>query len=328
MTIKTEQLKQLLADYAKVPEAEASAFVDALVDTLLQHLKQGEAVTVGGLGEFYIVESQQGRRVAFRPEDKLKEAVNAPFSFFEPVVIAEGRPEAIGTISDGTISDETISDEAISDEAISDETISDEAISDEAISDETIGEPVKKGWSWAACLIPVLVLMGMGGYYWTLHEDPTQLTAVQEDAIAAVALIDTIPAEPVEVDTVPIAAEPADTIPAASETKPEVPKVVAPRPPRPDDRQIMHNPDGTPMTVSLGVGERLTLLSQRHYGDKAFWGYIYEVNAFQLSNPNVVPCHVKLLLPDPVYYGIDASDSLSVKRGKQKQSEIFKNVTQ
>ncbi|MDO4496831.1 MAG: hypothetical protein Q4B58_03210, partial [Bacteroidales bacterium] len=97
---------------------------------------------------------------------------------------------------------------------------------------------------------------------------------------------------------------------------------------RPKEEQILHNPDGTPTIVSLGAGERLTLLSERLYGDKNFWGYIYEVNAFQIPNPNVVSSKLKLYLPDAVYYHIDAQDPASVKRARQKQHEILQKIRQ
>ncbi|MDO4497286.1 MAG: HU family DNA-binding protein, partial [Bacteroidales bacterium] len=89
MTINTDQLKKILAQYAKVSDNEASAFVDAFIQTILTHAKH-EEVVIQGLGTFYVAENVHNKRLAFRPDEKLKEAINAPFAFFEPVVVSEG----------------------------------------------------------------------------------------------------------------------------------------------------------------------------------------------------------------------------------------------
>lgn len=346
--IKTEQLKQLLAEYAKVTETEASAFVDALVDTLLHHLKQGEEVTVGGLGVFYIVESQQGRRVAFRPEEKLKEAVNAPFSFFEPMVISEGKPkyeaepETKEELEEATEPDEASVEETYAEETPIEETPVEEPEPEQepepepAPAQEPGPEPRTGDFSprtrmWIRLALVLVVLCSAGFLYYLAHQKEVNTANAELSLVSdTTLLVDTpVVAEPAVADTPVVVAEPKpENIvlekPADKEPEVEKPKIEKPRAERPTDQQIMHNADGTPMTVSLGVGERLTLLSERFYGDKSFWGYIYEVNAFQISNPNVVPCHLKLYLPDAAYFGIDAADSVSVKRAKQKQKDIFK----
>lgn len=79
----------------------------------------------------------------------------------------------------------------------------------------------------------------------------------------------------------------------------------------------MKNADGTMVQVKLEDGERLTIVALRHFGDKAFWPYIYEVNSDRLTAPNLVQAGMMLYLPDPQYYGIDANDERSLRRAKQ-----------
>lgn len=159
MLVTTQQLKQLLADYAKVSEAEASSFVDAMVQTIVQHVQQNEPVSIQGLGTFVIVEAQQGqlRRVAFQPEESLKEAVNAPFSFFEPVVIsvaapvekpaayqgpAEPNPEPAKLDTEQEMKID-LSSAGIPVESPAEETIAEEIITEDPIAEESSSEELE-----------------------------------------------------------------------------------------------------------------------------------------------------------------------------------------
>jgi len=358
MTIQTEQLKQLLAGYAKVPETEASAFVDALVDTLVQHLKQGEEVTVAGLGTFYFVENQQGRRVAFRAEEKMKEAINAPFSFFEPVVISEGKKnlqspepvpeeETVEVIEEpAEVAADPVEESVEAVEAVEEPKEPEEPEDPEepetspgpvTTDDQEDSHPATPGKGWWI-LATVLLLVACGVYFWmetghgaepatASYTTPVETSPVVAAIPAAdtLSVVDSLPVVAVRADSV-VEAKPEPVVEAKPESVVEVKKVPKKRAPKPTDEQVLHEADGTPRRVQLGEGGRLTLLSERIYGDKSFWAYIYEVNAFQLRSPNVVPCSVHLYLPDPDYYKIDAKDSLSVRRAKQLQKDILKQL--
>ena len=86
---------------------------------------------------------------------------------------------------------------------------------------------------------------------------------------------------------------------------------------------ILFQENGQPKKVTLSEGERLTLLALSTFGDKAFWAYIYDVNAFQLGDPNTVPKGLPLYLPDPSYFGIDASNPASVKKAQNRAMQIL-----
>jgi len=117
---------------------------------------------------------------------------------------------------------------------------------------------------------------------------------------------------------------------AKAETKPVQKKAEPKAEPKPvsksgkpsNDMLLLEN--GQPKMDQLGDGGRLTLVALRHYGDKAFWAYIYDVNAFQLGNPNNVPIGKPLYLPDPTYFKIDASDPASVKRAQNRAMQILR----
>jgi len=86
----------------------------------------------------------------------------------------------------------------------------------------------------------------------------------------------------------------------------------------------LKNADGTYATHVLGQGGRLTLVALEHYGDKAFWPYIFEVNRDKLSDPSLVRTGMVLYLPDPKVFGIDANDPNSIAKAKAKARQYVK----
>lgn len=51
-------------------------------------------------------------------------------------------------------------------------------------------------------------------------------------------------------------------------------------------------------TEVVKKGSRLAQISRRHYGDPAFWVYIYEANRWQIRYPNVLMPGIVLVIPD------------------------------
>lgn len=51
-------------------------------------------------------------------------------------------------------------------------------------------------------------------------------------------------------------------------------------------------------TEVVKKGSRLAQISRRHYGDPAFWVYIYEANRWQIRYPNVLLPGIVLVIPD------------------------------
>lgn len=102
-------------------------------------------------------------------------------------------------------------------------------------------------------------------------------------------------------------------------TKPEV----ASKPEVKEFHRLL-NADGKPKTVTLQPGERLTLLALSHFGDKAFWPYIFEVNKDKLKAPNMVQAGMKLYLPDPEYYHIDVNNPESLRKAKNLGVQLLK----
>jgi nucleoid-associated protein YgaU len=80
--------------------------------------------------------------------------------------------------------------------------------------------------------------------------------------------------------------------------------------------------DGERRTERVQPGDRLTLMAQRLYGNKAFWVYLYEVNKDQLKSPNNVTVGMNLYLPDPVYWQIDATNDTSIQTALRRAAKL------
>jgi len=61
----------------------------------------------------------------------------------------------------------------------------------------------------------------------------------------------------------------------------------------------------------------LPTLAGHHYGNTAFWIYIYEANSDKLDSPVNIPSDVSLIIPDlKSEYGVDITDSMEIKRAR------------
>lgn len=73
---------------------------------------------------------------------------------------------------------------------------------------------------------------------------------------------------------------------------------------------------GRPDFVVTQGGMTLRSLARRYYGSEVFWVCIYDRNSEALRSPDVLPLGVRLHLPRPADYGIDASDPSSLRRAR------------
>lgn len=331
--ITTQQFKNLLAQYANVTEAEASAFVEALLQTVMIRVKQGEPVTIQGLGTFRILDSQQGelRRLAFECDEKLKEAVNAPFSFFEPMVIERPKVVESSEISEDSELSENSEDSENSDNSDNSE------ISEQPQPEPDQPSPKRNRWDIVNIVLALVACVLLWYLFGANPQTPQPMEHIPD---APVVLADTaagiqeqvadtmaVPVQPA--DTTIVSEQPADTTlvstPAANTVKTEPTNTTEPeeRPAKPTPEMLLHE-NGVPRMVSLSYGERLTLIAEREYGDKTFWCYIFDVNAYRLSDPDCVPKDVPLYLPDPSYFNIDADDPASVRKARNHGAKLLK----
>lgn len=64
-------------------------------------------------------------------------------------------------------------------------------------------------------------------------------------------------------------------------------------------------------------------MARKHYGNKAFWVYIYEENKAKIGNPNRLSAGLELVIPPAEKYGIDSHNPASVKAANEKAGKIL-----
>ena len=428
------QFKFHLARYAEVSEADAELFMNTVTQLLLEQLKAGEEVTIQGLGTFSVVETQQGRRLAFQVDEKMRAQVNAPFACFEPMTLAikkekeptpsqpprgeESIPVEEATPVEETAVEETapavedtpseveeaapVAEEPAPKEEPAPEPAEPELVAQSKPAAETPSAPVApvvpptpektpeaktpaatpqpkprptkkveptwqeqlveklkpllekaeqqthlKPWMLGAIaggvfliLLIIIFAVSCGGSKEKKVAAPSTSTELVNDSTAVADSADVeVPAAEKVADKAPeaTAKKPADKKQTAAKSSASTTKSAS-KPVRSSSSYVHSSPftsderpsadillqeGGRPKQVKLSEGERLTLLALEHYGDKAFWAYIYDVNAFQLGDPNNVPTTVSLYLPDPTYFKIDANDPASVKRAQNRAMQIL-----
>lgn len=367
-TISTE-----LAELTQLPLSLSSSFLEAVASVITSRMKQHEEVEVHGFGTFHVIEAHQHelQRIAFNPDEQLRELVNAPFNCFEPVVIKEAASAPSVVVSPTQENDVQASESVIfseekdvqpSESAIISEKEDVQALEQgnpevvKAVPATEAAEPApikaatamgkeeksSNALLYTALSLILLACITLVVYLFCLHTDSGETVALPEEIIPVeeitpvVAAVDSSSVDSVATDT--MLAQVVDTLQApAVETKPVVEskpaveptpakpaEVAAPKQPEPKTFHRLLGADGQPVTVTLNPGERLTIVSLNQYGDKAFWPYIFEVNSDRIKAPNLVQAGMKLYLPDPAYYHIDANDEESLRKAKNRGAQLLK----
>lgn len=77
-------------------------------------------------------------------------------------------------------------------------------------------------------------------------------------------------------------------------------------------------------SVKLEKGDRLTLISQKYYGHKDFWVYIYEANKSKIANPDNVPLGITVKIPKLDKALIDLDNPECLKYARQLHNKYLK----
>ena len=81
-----------------------------------------------------------------------------------------------------------------------------------------------------------------------------------------------------------------------------------------------------PVIETIQRGKFLTTIAEKHYGDKAFWVYIYRENSGRIWNPRDLKAGFKVVVPAASKYGIDASNPESVSKAKALEKQILYEI--
>lgn len=278
-----------------------------------------------------------------KEEDKITESVVVieEDSLSTTVAVDSGKTEDTKTlISDSLVesSDEsTDTVESSSAKVEEDITIS---VDESIINNQTVSTKEKgKIWIIALLLITVVLLVII---YLFLHKPVSSIVAAEELSTTIVS-DDNINSEPVIADSI---SSQSDIICVTDESlqqqektndikndlqnqhqKPEVNKNKLQSEVLVSDPLIVNHrlvdSIGNPVIVILQSGERLTLVSLKYFGSKDFWPYVFDVNSDRLKSPSNVQTGMKLYLPDPEFFNIDANSEESLEKAKKRGIELL-----
>lgn len=302
LNIETNRLSSLLAENACISEEEASLFLESFSSVVVQALRKGEDVEVLGLGKFVVIDTQQSqmRRVALMLSDVMKNEINSPFAFFEPCVIANGKIEQSNENVENDFPEDTESQEPNSaeTEVPSAETevppAADESFSRKEEEDRHDSFARRYLGNLATVLLKFIVPLAIVFLFISLCNKQT----AEPDTSVLQATSDTLSSDTTKVEV----AEP-DSFPSQG---------------------IMLDCLGNPVTVKPLEGDMLTTIAQRHFGNKAFWPYLFWVNRDVLSSPSALITDQILKLPDTEYFSIDSNDQESIDKANDFGIKLIK----
>lgn len=81
-----------------------------------------------------------------------------------------------------------------------------------------------------------------------------------------------------------------------------------------EDEKLELDEESNPVVYEVNDGEWLASIALKLYGNKAFWGYLYEVNRDMLHSPDDVKVGMELYLPNKEYYHIDSTNVQSIQK--------------
>ena len=98
----------------------------------------------------------------------------------------------------------------------------------------------------------------------------------------------------------------------------------------PNEKVVIENASSSttkyPVIETIQRGKFLTTIAEKHYGNKAFWVYIYRENSGRIWNPRDLKAGFKVVVPAAEKYGIDASDPKSVNKAKELEKQILYEI--
>ena len=296
------ELRRALASRAGVSEKEANAFLNAFNAQLVEALKADKQVKINGLGTFKLqavaprksVNVKTGaeitiegyNKIAFTPEAGVKELVESNQSS-EVSHPAEVDPlKKLGAQAEEIV--DILGELGQSPKGESDQP------SEVSIQPEKPVEPVepKKGpekpkkkfhflRDTLICVVILLALL-LVGYFFLRH----QLSNWIDELVNRTERIEVVEkAKPVVEE--PIVEEPAVEEPAVEEQVAEEPQPTVEAEPY---KELI-------LTEEIKPGSRLAWIAKKHYGDKAYWPYLYDANRDRIKDPSNIPVGTQIRVP-------------------------------
>ncbi|MDR3340492.1 MAG: HU family DNA-binding protein [Candidatus Symbiothrix sp.] len=306
--INIQDLAARLAEKEAISKKEAESFLREFFEVASEAILSDKLLKIKDWGTFKLspVENREsvdvvtGERVlipahykiAFSPDKQLAQAVNEPFSLFEPIEIeADINSKKIEEKQETKVIEEKQETEAIEEKQENEAIIEKqetEAIVEKQKTEEIEEKPIvtvfakslnfKEKKHFPVGLIAVFVIVVVTGIEFVVNMNPFG-EPVQKGAKQV--YISQLP----EQESLP-----QDTI---ATVLPDI---------------------GEKRTITRG--DRLTSFALKEYGNKVFWVYIYEENKNHIKNPDILMEGLEIVIPSAQKYGIDANSQESVEKAK------------
>ena len=324
-----ENLAALLAAKMNMEQADADAFVCSFFALIEEGLKRDKYVKIKGLGTFKLItEADNEGKVVFIPDAALKEAVNKPFSHFQPVELNEGvHFDDIDENESSEVGEVVTPSEPEPDVASEQSDIANVADPDaeniplnvapeapepceekeEIPTENTEGKQRRWFMSWymfaAVLLAGVVIGVGvMWGVFAGRSNDSVErsndLKQYEEKPVSVVPVdsVDTEISDSIETaeednaeDTVVVHKKAIDSIIGVATDDVSEIKYLS--------DEVVYKISGTLDTVTIVKGSTLSKVAYKYFRNRKLWPYIVMYNKDVIDDPNNVPIGTTLRIP-------------------------------
>lgn len=304
-TIAFPQLVGLVAEKANTTERMSELFLQELFVVVTQELADGKSVTIKGLGTFKTTKGDSGKDVVFTPDKDLAEAVNAPFSQFEPVDLCDGVTDEMLNEIDAEM-EQPKGDESQETESPKEDTIH----SQEEQSQETVIEQPQKQLTEEAQTTQETVAPITSTPLQDEEPQDTESKNYRKWLIAAAAAIALI----------------AVWYFFTHRSKDRSDKAIETTQVAKNDTTTNETKQQPVVTDTIGGGNVLFTMAKKHYGDQAFWVYIARENQAQYPDYRKIKSGAVLVIPPAEKYGINSDSKQSIKQANADAMKLYKEV--
>ena len=304
------ELRRTLASRAGVSEKEANTFLNTFNEQLVAALKSDKQVRVNGLGTFKLqavaprksvnvttgeeITIEGYNKIAFVPEAGVKELVegrqpSAVSEANEPIdplkklgMQAEEIVDILGEL--GQMKEEVVEPEPVVEPktVVEPEPVVEPEKPEKPVEPEKPEKPKKEYHFMRDTLVCVVILLMLllGGYFFFRSQLGSWIDELvnPREEIRSEKVENEVQRDEVQRDEVQREEVQRDEVQSTKE----------------EEEWTF---DEILVVEEITEGSRLAWLAKKHYGDKAYWPYIYAANKEQLPNPSLIPVGTPIRVP-------------------------------
>ncbi len=339
-TIALPFLAAELAEKNGVSTDMAENFVRVLVDIVSEALSRGEQVKIKHIGTFTVTPLG---KIIFTPEASLADAVNAPFSAFEPEILAEGlsfdtpepepepepQPEPDPeSVAEPEPEPQPEPEQEPETEPEQEPDTEPEQESEPEQEPDSVADPETEQDPEPEPVVEPESTIEPSPVYYEEEETPKSYPWIWTGIGLVCGIIigfvlgyflqpkvDEWIAGNQQSSEVVLEEEEESVAAVPDSVAVDTEAVAQPAQAEPPSDKVVYD--------TIGTTRFLTTMARKHYGQMEYWVYIYLENADILGNPNRARPGTVVRIPDLKKYLTSTSDSINIERAKAKASEIY-----